>query len=163
MNKNEEKKMVEEINGQKSFEIKSLLDKKIVGQKIREAILRKYENLTRFSEETGYSYNRVKAWAGGRQIPVVYDFVILSRVLKIPMGNLLESGVQSKREYLEIKENDNISEEVKMAIFNPPSISLVEIALLLPYIGNDIFCDFVCRTIDNSICCTRIHYRDSAN
>lgn len=138
------------IDGQKSFEIKNLLDKNRLGDIIRQSILSRYDSLRQFSKITGYPYGRVKAWASGRQIPVLYDFIVLSRVLMIPIENLLETSTVNKMEYLDREENDNVSEEIKMAIFAPPTISFTEVALLLPYLGDNIFCDLVCRVIDNS-------------
>lgn len=138
------------IDGQKSFEIKTLLDKKRLGIIIRQSILSRYDSLRQFSKFTGYPYGRVKAWASGRQIPVLYDFIVLSRVLMIPIENLLEASTENKMEYLNDEENIGVSEDIKKAIFSPPTINFTEVALLLPYLGDNIFCDLVCRVIDNS-------------
>lgn len=63
------------IDSEESFKIKEMLNKQILGQKIKELILAKYTSLYKFAQYSGFNYDRVKKWAAGKICRYEMNFV----------------------------------------------------------------------------------------
>lgn len=101
------------INSDESYKIKKLLNKQILGQKIKELILAQYTSMYKFAQYSGFNYDRVKKWAAGKNIPVRNEFCVLSQLLEVPVEYLMNVAIEGRRDYIFSTENEDLSEEIK--------------------------------------------------
>lgn len=121
------------------------LDKKKVGQVLKNNILDKYGTIIEYARQTGQVYQTVHSWTSGERLPELEDMVANCNILDIPLEYALV-GTNLSCNYRDYQ-RDEYREEAR---YKYPNIIFQDIALIIPLLDARSFLDIVDRVSDCS-------------
>ena len=135
------------MKGRRNMYYNNILDKKKIGQFLKNSIRERYTTIAEFARQTGQTYQTVHSWTSGERLPELGDMVANCSILDIPLEYVLV-GTNDGPEYSDILlEEDEYKEKAR---FKYPNLIVQDIAIIMPLLDIRNFIDIMGRAIDCS-------------
>ncbi len=123
------------------------LDKKKVGEFLRDSINNKYGTIAEYARETGQVYQTVHSWTSGSRLPELEDMVANCNILDMPLEyTLVGTNLKMECDDSDVETEEN--ERRLRARRKYPNLLFGDIAIIIPLIDTSIFLDILNRVID---------------